>query len=112
MLGRNSPVMHPSVPEACCCSVLAFLMWLLLIFQSQEFKPLLFSNGQKIPFPEPTKAGDARRDLSLDVCGRFCSATDAEAPRRPRMKKHARIGCRRGVSGLFLYLFIRLCCEN
>lgn len=48
---RNSPVMHPSVPE--------------------EFKPLLFSNGQKIPFPEPTKA-----------------------PRRPRMKKHARIGCR------------------
>ncbi|CAE7385981.1 mei2 [Symbiodinium natans] len=48
---RNSPVMHNSVPE--------------------EFKPLLFANGVKVPFPEPTKA-----------------------PRRPRMKKHARIGCR------------------
>ncbi|CAJ1460092.1 unnamed protein product [Effrenium voratum] len=48
---RNSPVMHNSVPE--------------------EFKPLIFQNGEKVPFPEPTKA-----------------------PRRPRMKKHARIGCR------------------
>ena len=57
--GRNSPVMHPSVPEA-CCSVVAFPMWLLLMFQLQEFKPLLFQNGQKIPFPEPTKAGDER----------------------------------------------------
>jgi len=48
---RNSPVMHTSVPE--------------------EFKPLLFTDGFRVPFPEPTKA-----------------------PRRPRMKKHARIGCR------------------
>ncbi|CAK9018992.1 unnamed protein product [Durusdinium trenchii] len=37
----------------------------------EEFKPLIFQNGTPIPFPEPTKA-----------------------PRRPRMKKHARIGCR------------------
>jgi len=32
---RNSPVMHPDVPE--------------------QFKPLLFSNGRRIPFPEPTR---------------------------------------------------------
>jgi len=37
----------------------------------EEFKPLIFQNGKPVPFPEPTKA-----------------------PRRPRMKKHARIGCR------------------
>jgi hypothetical protein len=33
---RNSPVMHPTVPEEC--------------------KPLLFDNGKIVPFPEPTKA--------------------------------------------------------
>lgn len=32
---RNSPVMHDSVPDS--------------------FKPLLFSNGQRVPFPVPTK---------------------------------------------------------
>jgi hypothetical protein len=32
---RNSPVMHESVPD--------------------DFKPLLFVDGQRIPFPEPTK---------------------------------------------------------
>lgn len=38
---------------------------------NEEFKPLIFQDGKPVPFPEPTKA-----------------------PRRPRMKKHARIGCR------------------
>jgi hypothetical protein len=33
---RNSPVMHPSVPD--------------------EFKPLIFLNGERVGFPEPTKA--------------------------------------------------------
>merc|ERR1719476_941661 len=33
---RNSPVMHPTVPEEC--------------------KPLLFDNGKVVPFPKPTKA--------------------------------------------------------
>jgi len=32
---RNSHVMHPEVPES--------------------FKPVIFHNGQKVPFPEPTK---------------------------------------------------------
>lgn len=32
---RNSPVMHPSVPEQC--------------------RPLLYKDGQQLPFPEPTK---------------------------------------------------------
>jgi len=32
---RDSPVMHDSVPE--------------------EFKPVLFKNGERVPFPEPTK---------------------------------------------------------
>lgn len=32
---RNSPVMHPLVPD--------------------DFKPLLFVDGQQVPFPEPTK---------------------------------------------------------
>jgi hypothetical protein len=32
---RNSPVMHPAVPD--------------------DFKPLLFVDGQRVPFPEPTK---------------------------------------------------------
>merc|ERR1712083_226406 len=34
-LFRNSPVMHPDVPE--------------------EFKPLLFRSGQRVVFPAPTK---------------------------------------------------------
>jgi hypothetical protein len=33
---RNSPVMHPSMPE--------------------EYKPMLFKNGERITFPAPTKA--------------------------------------------------------
>lgn len=33
---RNSPVMHPSTPE--------------------DYKPMLFENGLRIPFPPPTKA--------------------------------------------------------
>lgn len=33
---RNSPVMHPDMPE--------------------DWKPMLFSNGQRVPFPPPTKA--------------------------------------------------------
>lgn len=32
---RNSPVMHPSVPDA--------------------YKPMIFKNGQRVPFPKPTK---------------------------------------------------------
>lgn len=38
---RNLPVMHPSVPDA--------------------FKPVLFSSGQRVPFPEPTKPIRASR---------------------------------------------------
>ncbi|CAE6953210.1 mei2 [Symbiodinium sp. CCMP2456] len=33
---RNSPVMHPLTPE--------------------EYKPMVFANGQRVPFPAPTKA--------------------------------------------------------
>lgn len=33
---RNSPVMHPSTPE--------------------EYKPMVFQNGVRVPFPAPTKA--------------------------------------------------------
>lgn len=40
---RNCPVMHPSVPE--------------------EFKPMLLSAGVRIPFPAPTKALTAPRDV-------------------------------------------------
>lgn len=39
---RNSPVMHPSVPD--------------------EFKPVLFKDGERVPFPEPTKRIRAPRD--------------------------------------------------
>jgi len=38
---RNSPVMHPMVPEVC--------------------KPLVFKDGQRAPFPPPTKAPSAPR---------------------------------------------------
>jgi hypothetical protein len=38
---RNSPVMHPSVPD--------------------EFKPVVFENGVRIPFPAPTKLPRAPR---------------------------------------------------
>jgi len=38
---RNSPVMHPSVPD--------------------EYKPLVFSGGARVPFPAPTKAVRAPR---------------------------------------------------
>jgi len=38
---RNSPVMHDSVPD--------------------EFKPVLFTNGKRVPFPRPTKALRAPR---------------------------------------------------
>jgi hypothetical protein len=33
---RNSPVMHQSMPD--------------------EFKPMVFQNGRRVPFPQPTKA--------------------------------------------------------
>jgi len=33
---RNSPVMHPTMPK--------------------EYKPMVFENGEQIPFPQPTKA--------------------------------------------------------
>jgi hypothetical protein len=38
---RNSPVMHDSVPD--------------------EFKPVLFTNGERVPFPGPTKVLRAPR---------------------------------------------------
>mmetsp|Transcript_64769 Transcript_64769/g.163038 ORF Transcript_64769/g.163038 Transcript_64769/m.163038 type:complete len:427 (+) Transcript_64769:69-1349(+) len=38
---RNSPVMHDAVPD--------------------EFKPMLFENGQRVPFPAPTKSIRAPR---------------------------------------------------
>mmetsp|Transcript_4444 Transcript_4444/g.10797 ORF Transcript_4444/g.10797 Transcript_4444/m.10797 type:complete len:136 (+) Transcript_4444:81-488(+) len=38
---RNSPIMHPSVPD--------------------EYKPLVFSGGARVPFPAPTKAVRAPR---------------------------------------------------
>merc|ERR1712130_180790 len=41
---RNSPVMHSSVPE--------------------EHKPMLFRDGMRIPFPEPTKRVRAPRTSS------------------------------------------------
>lgn len=41
---RDSPVMHDSVPE--------------------EFKPLLFKDGQRVPFPEPTRKLRAPRPWS------------------------------------------------
>jgi len=33
---RNSPVMHPTTPE--------------------EYKPMIFRDGRRVPFPQPTKA--------------------------------------------------------
>merc|ERR1719389_588726 len=33
---RNSPVMHPGMPD--------------------EYKPMVFQDGQRVPFPTPTKA--------------------------------------------------------
>jgi hypothetical protein len=41
---RNSPVMHESIPD--------------------EFKPVLFKDGERVPFPEPTKRIRAPRDWS------------------------------------------------
>jgi hypothetical protein len=42
---RNSPVMHPSVPD--------------------EYKPIVFQDGKRIPFPPPTKATRSPRRLNF-----------------------------------------------
>ena len=58
---RNSPVMHPSVPE--------------------QYRPIILSGGRSVPFPEPTKPPRAPRARNLvdDKCLRF-GGTAATAP--------------------------------
>merc|ERR1712226_203470 len=49
---RNSPVMHDSVPD--------------------EYKPVVFVNGNRVPFPPPTKRirpPRVRRNSATDGCG-------------------------------------------
>lgn len=46
---RNSPVMHPSVPE--------------------PYKPIILQGGERIPFPAPTKMPKAPRNRKLQRSG-------------------------------------------
>lgn len=45
---RNSPVMHPTTPEASYVSVVHRFC--------KEYKPMIFADGQRVQFPGPTKA--------------------------------------------------------
>ncbi|CAE7501728.1 mei2 [Symbiodinium natans] len=56
---RNSPVMHPVTPE--------------------EYKPMVFANGQRVPFPAPTKAIRAPKMKSDRSSGGAAALTDAKS---------------------------------
>jgi len=71
---HNSSVLHPSVPE--------------------EFQPMLFSNGVRIPFPAPTKPirqprlklGGCRRTADEDECANLVGGKSSLTP-ADRIKK-------------------------
>lgn len=56
---RNSPVMHPDVPD--------------------EYRPLVFADGQRIPFPAPTKAPRKPR-IKTGCRGRLIDLADGAEP--------------------------------